>query len=85
MLPPIHCSVLIVVVVCHIKSCSLFTDVWYQTMKLRKRQMLCLARPCPVLIAWTDEKAAILLVDGQVTLQVSIYVLCFMGKVSGRG
>lgn len=47
--------------------------------------MLCLARPCPVLIAWTDEKPVILLVDGQVTLQVSIYMLCFVAEVNGRG
>lgn len=74
MLPLIHCSVLTVVVVCHMKSCALLTDVWYLTMRPRKRQMLRLARPCPVLIAWTYEKPVIILVDGQVTWQVLIYL-----------
>ena len=85
MLPLTHSVVLTVVMVCHIKSCPLLIDIRHLKMMPRKRQILCLARHCPaVQTAWTDEKPAMLLVDGEVTLWDSDYMLRLMGKVGGR-
>lgn len=68
---------------CHLKSHLLLIDT--PKMMPRKREMLCLARPCPaVQTAWMGEKPAMMLVDGEVTLQYSDYMLRLVGKVSGR-
>lgn len=85
MLAPMLCIVLTVVTACHIKLCPFLTDTWYLKMTPRKRQRLCLARPCPQHKLWTDEKPAMMLVDGgEVIFWGSDYMRPVMGKVGAE-